>query len=749
MRAPFALALLTLSFGCHEKLLPVEELDVEGWSNQCVTLHSDSDWLVADGDTYTWSKDAESDAARFRLQASDLGTYLLYDSDQRYLSAESDVVTRETSLQSDMTRIEDGRLDDAYISGGEWLLEPSWKGGTRYQLRNRRNDALLGDDGLREPGAEEDYRALAITLEPADGCATFPELTLDATGTIAKTTFDDGTLYGIADAHSHLLSNFGFGGGGVFHGGAFHALGVEHALPDCAPFHGESGRHDFFGYAFDSSGNNTADMTDMIGDLIAGELYNENHVTAGYPEFTEWPDAVHRATHQSQYYKWLERAWMAGLRLEVQHATTNSIICTFMVAEGIEPSRYDCEDMTAVDRIIDETWNMQDYIDAQSGGAGKGWFRVVTTPAEAREVIEAGKLAVVIGIETSDLFRCNLTPRPGGPACDDAYVNAQLDEYYARGVRAVFPVHKYDNQFAPGDGSGDFIELGNFFNSGHWTNKVEECPDDDIDDGFDGGSVTFGGLNFPRDEYLSDAPVDLADFPSDPLDTALVYVAQIIEGPLEGHYCQNGTLTDVGETLVDGLMQRGMIVELDHLPIHAYERTLETLEANDYPAAGTHGRDANGRIYAIGGISTTGLGRCQDTTDPGSTVRSVTAKAALAEQNGAYPGTPFSFDLNGFAGAAGARFAEGACSTTQESPVEYPFTSYAGDTTFTEPWIGNRKVDFNQEGMVTIGLLPELLEDARHDGDSDAALEPLFRSAEAWIRTWEKAESRAAEMKAR
>jgi microsomal dipeptidase-like Zn-dependent dipeptidase len=402
--------------------------------------------------------------------------------------------------------------------------------------------------------------------------------------------------------------------------------------------------------------------------------------------------------------------------------------------------------MTAVDRIIEESWAMQDYIDAQAGGEGEGWFRVVSSPAEAREVIAAGKLAVVLGIEASDLFRCTLTQRPDGPVCDAAYVDAQLDEYYARGVRAVFPNHKYDNRFSPGDGSGDFIELGNFFNSGHWTNKTQDCPDDGMPEGFDGGRISFGDLASPREEYLSAPPNDFSDFPDAPLETALEFTPQILGDSLEGRWCQNATLTDVGEALFAGMMARGMIIEVDHLPMWSYRRAFEILEANDYPAAGTHGRDWDGRIYAVGGISTVGLGRCQDATNPGSTLAGVSAEAALITANGGYPGTPFGFDLNGFAGSAGPRFTEGACGTVQEGPITYPFTSYAGDVTFTEPQLGTRTVDFNTEGMVHIGMLPELLEDARHDAVSDADLEPLFRSAEAWIRMWEKAETRSLEL---
>jgi hypothetical protein len=54
---------------------------------------------------------------------------------------------------------------------------------------------------------------------------------------------------------------------------------------------------------------------------------------------------------------------------------------------------------------------MERYIDAQSGGPGKGWFRVVETPKQARAVILEGKMAVVLGIEISNLFDCFLTPR--------------------------------------------------------------------------------------------------------------------------------------------------------------------------------------------------------------------------------------------------------------------------------------------------------------------------------------------------
>ena len=719
--------------GTDSREFPV--LDVEGFSGGCYQLRAEESWLAAEGDTYTFSAAQAGTGSRFTLQASDLGTYLLYDQDGRYIVESDGVLVAQSTLASDVTRIEDG-----YVSGAEWLLEASPQEPSHYQLRSRRSEALLST------GGETSDAGVPVLLEEATDCRAHPEMSLDASGEIAKTTFDDGDLYGIVDTHSHILSNFGFGGG-IFYGGAFHRLGVEHALGDCDAYHGEMGRRDFFGYAYDNGGNDSDAIQTLVFSLLAGELAEDNHSTDGYPTFSEWPNARERATHQQQYHRWLERAWMSGLRLVVQHATTNSIVCNLTVGEGLQPSWYDCEDMTAVDRIVDETYQMERYIDALSGGEGEGWFRVVTTPAAAREVIEDGKMAVILGIETSDLFDCHITPRPGGPECDEAYIIEQLDAYHERGVRALFPVHKYDNKFAPGDGSGDFIELGNFLNSGHWTNKTEDCPTDGLPTGFDNGSVTFGDLNLPRDEYLSAAPNDFSGFPEEPLDIAFSFAGKILSDSLEGEFCQNATITEYGETLLSEMMARGMIIEVDHFSQWSYQRAFEILEENDYPAAGTHGRDANGRIYAVGGISKINLGRCQDADSPGSTLSGLLSEVDLITAMGGYPAVGFGFDLNGFAGAPGPRFGDGGCSSDQPNATSYPFTSYAGDVTFTEPSLGSRMVDFDTEGMIHIGLLPELLEDARRDAVSEEDLEPLFRSAEGYIRMWEKAEARGAEMR--
>jgi len=715
---------------------------IYGFANGCFTMDatepgsSNTRWLELDetGEGFAFASQTESAGTRFTMRPSDLGTYLFYDADQGYLVAEDGLLRRHTELSSDVLL-----TDDTYVSPAEWELQVSSHDAERFQLRNLRTGQYLGRQGL----SEDEAGAAVVAFYPAEDCAVFPELTIDAEGPVVPRTFDDGSVYGIVDTHSHIMSNFGFGGGGIFHGAPFHRLGVEHALPDCELYHGAEGRRDLMGYGYESADDVTEEQ--LISTFIGGRTPEFNHHTAGYPEFTDWPNAHFSSTHQAQYYRWIERAYLAGLRLVVQHATTNSVMCELITGNDIQRVRYSCNDMVAVDRTIEETYNLERYIDAQAGGPGLGWFRVVTSPEQAREVINDGKLAVILGIETSNLFDCFLSPPEGAPNCDAAFVTQELDRYYELGVRVIFPVHKYDNAFSAGDGHRAIIEVGNFINSGHYSSFTEDCPD--VHSVFDRGRIQFAGLNMPRAEYATPPDVDMSSFATDPIASLTPHLRALTGGSADGDWCQSHGMTPLGEHLITEMMSRGMILEVDHLPRRSYLRAFEMLEANDYPAAGTHGTNFDGRIYALGGVSKTGLGRCQDPDRPGSMLDRLRSRVELITSMGGYPAEGFGFDLNGFAGAPGPRFGDNSvCGSPQTNPITYPFDSVAGDVTFTEPHVGNRTIDFNTEGLAHLGMLPELLEDARHDGATEADLEPLFRSAEGYIRMWEHAESRSAAM---
>ena len=157
---------------------------------------------------------------------------------------------------------------------------------------------------------------------------------------------------------------------------------------------------------------------------------------------------------------------MAGLRVMVTHLVDNEALCDLMTQR-----RNPCDDMAAVRIQAADLRALQNYIDAQSGGPGKGFFRIVTNPFQARAAINAGKLAVVEGIEVSDLFHC-------ASACSAAKVDAGLSEAKALGVSTFFPVHKFDNAFggARMDGGeiGVLINGANHLETGHFFD-VKTC----------------------------------------------------------------------------------------------------------------------------------------------------------------------------------------------------------------------------------------------------------------------------------
>ena len=186
---------------------------------------NDTRWLKANvaGDAYAFSATRIDEGTRFTVRASDLGTYLFYDAEAHYLVAEEGVLRRASELLSDVLLI-----DDAYQSPAEWELQVSPSESNRFALRHRATGQYLTTTGL----AENVNAAAVITLYPSTGCAPFPELTIDAEGSVEPRAWPDGDVFGFVETHTHLFTNFGFGGGGMFHGSPFHRLGVDKCQPN-------------------------------------------------------------------------------------------------------------------------------------------------------------------------------------------------------------------------------------------------------------------------------------------------------------------------------------------------------------------------------------------------------------------------------------------------------------------------------------------------------------------------------------
>ena len=81
-------------------------------------------------------------------------------------------------------------------------------------------------------------------------------------------------------------------------------------------------------------------------------------------------------------------------------------------------------------------------------------------------------------------------------------------------------------------------------------------------------------------------------------------------------------------------------------------------------------------------------------------------------------------------------------------PLPYSGTLYRTDVPFVKARAGSREFDFNTDGLAHVGLLPDFIRDLVHVGMTDAQMDPLFSSAEAFLRMWEACESRGAALTA-
>ena len=256
-----------------------------------------------------------------------------------------------------------------------------------------------------------------MRFAPATGCATFPEADLNATGTPSKGALPYGRVGGLVDGHMHWMT-FEYFGGNFHCGRPWHAYGIASALPDCASIEGPGGVAATF-QNFLNYGNPA-----------------QPHDTRGYPDLTAWKrDQPDLRGHVLA----LDPAGVDGRAAADGHERQREPRAVRAAGQRRRPS---CDEMETVRRGLDDIRELQRYVDAQAGGPGKGFFQIVTDPYEARRVINAGKMAVVLEIEVSEPFGCRDI---NAPTCDRAKVDRELDDLYARGVRSALLLNKFDN----------------------------------------------------------------------------------------------------------------------------------------------------------------------------------------------------------------------------------------------------------------------------------------------------------------
>lgn len=483
---------------------------------------SNNKYLLGNSAGYEAQASTPSKAMTFYLKPSALGVYILYDSDSKWLDINLfNAIVRDGNRQKNIQWEIDRQSDGEYslysitaqkyvgISGTSLVWKDSVDSSCLFAFENTTGS---------NPFPEADP---CVTIKSSDGSTVAPENALSRPKVGER-------IIGYADTHAHL--NHFLGSGQItFAGEPFDPLGIQEALKSCDDVHGANGAFDIWGAAVDGA---------------------KGHDTTGYPDFNYWPTG-YSTNHQQTYYKWLERSWLAGQRVLVQQCVNNEILGN--ITNALPPYKNaPTDDMAVADLQIKNVYEMQDYIDAQYGGPGKGWFRIVKNSKEARQVISQGKMAVFLGFEFDRVFGADedyiglyQSGKITKAECDLklASIESQLDKYYAEGIRSIFSIHALNNAFGGCQlYQGEIFSIMNYLKAGDFYQpEVSKNP---------------------RIYYKQPK----ANLPSD----------------AQGH-CNSVGLTKTGEWFINKLIEKKFIIEVDHMGDKTFNKALDILWDKKYP----------------------------------------------------------------------------------------------------------------------------------------------------------------------
>lgn len=531
-------------------------------------------------------------------------------------------------------------------------------------------------------------------------------------------------LWGYADLHCHPAAHLAFGGQhaspgrGLLWGAPTGPL--PNALPCCNPGH-----------------------VGVFGGQGLLPAISDPHHGYGSTSYADWPQ--HDTTlHQQMHIAWTRRAFESGLRLMFALAVNNEMLAN--LAMGADKDNSDGTSIAAQLAHITET-----VADNAS------WMALVSEPGQARAAIEAGKLAIVLGVEVDTLggFRT-------AAQCSPAQVQSLVDDLYAAGVRAVTPVHLADNAFGGCAITSDqFSILNHYLHDIHTPHgrfyEVDAAPD----------PGELAGLEF----LLGRDPRWLAQ------RNAYPYAFPAYPQNLAGHLNAHG-MTDRGGELLAAMMKRGMLIDVDHMSQYMRGATLDLAEQYAYPLLSTHSsfrelqlprrpaapNDMHGvanegsllrsemeRIAQLGGVVApiSHLGPIASYAHPDAP-----AMATEPEQDTSHSwshaylyalelmgerGVAIGTDFNGLAQQPGPRFpTTGGHPAWAKGPIQYGqdlivMTQQVLQRVITE----GRTFDLNSEGLAHYGMLPDFLRDVANQLPDEGLLAAFYRSAEDLIVCWE------------
>lgn len=231
---------------------------------------------------------------------------------------------------------------------------------------------------------------------------------------VAVTDAGPEQVTGFADIHVHQMAEYAFAGA-WFYGS--HKGPESEALKRC------TGGHIFGG---DHARTKYGPLNEFLGKVPGSDGDTGWHFFKrdGYPYYTGWPrwDTI---AHQQVWEGHLKQAFASGLRLYMMSAVDFKYLCDAMPSSNRKPG-LTCNEMASADVQLRA---------AHDFAAQRDWVAIAGTPGEAREIINSGRLAMILAVEVTRLFD------------DDGWAE-RLDYYYHHfKVRSIQVGHQLDNRF--------------------------------------------------------------------------------------------------------------------------------------------------------------------------------------------------------------------------------------------------------------------------------------------------------------
>ena len=729
----------------------------------CYTVEAPGQGFVTETDgTLGVSPDASA-AAPFHFQATRLGEYLIATNegrDTRYEGAWWDV-RNYLAAGSTAGLLESSRVTVAKApsESAEWRLVASGanpeaksaKGQTYLLSVPSRDAALAVKDGALTLAAEGTPLRLRHVADdnPNDedrngtACASWPEIETGATGEPKPTgKSPSAPVKGFFESHVHGMA-FEFLGGELRCGRPWHEYGVEYALGSC-----------------DEEKNSPNRVLEVPLGGNSAE-YAATYDPQGWPEFRSWP-RNRTLTHEQFYWRWIERAHAGGLRLMTNLLVENTALC-----QHYPVKRNSCNEMDSIRLQAERMFELQDYVDAQNGGPGEGWLRIVSTPAEARKAVHAGRLAVMLGIETSALFDCE--EKLDVPQCTKEQIDDRLQEVFDMGVRQVQLVNKFDNALSgvtgdPGT-TGMVVNAGNKYVTGHFWDMRSCTPENDGHDHEHGEDIERPETAVDR---LQLSPTDATPAGAEGVDALAGRIldqfgrVRSIVAPAypAGPHCNARGLTELGAHALRGIVAKGMIFDPDHMSAKAQLDALNLLQNDIAPAERAAAKKAGRaavkpsvmsshswsndvvyqRIFDLDGVV------APYANEPTRYVKDwvdLRRFAATQASPGYQFGMGYGADTNGLGGQPPARKdPKRSLAYTSEG-----FAAPIGGVRLRQHTSGLRTFDITKEGVAMYGLFADWFQEvalaadelAPQQGGGRQILDDMLDGAETYLQLWERA----------